>query len=205
MLQEANSRWGRTSPSCRFGIGDVIANQILARPNVSGGFYAYDLYGATPQVYNIPKFYENFVRESINANTGRIFITLPLITAEEALLNRAEAYIRNGKSTEALNDLNAFISKNIDDYTSANNVSSSKCANYYGTSGATGILLAALDFKRAFFLQEGLRWFDILRLKIPVVHTTNDGEVITLEADDNRRVLQLPAVTKQAGLEPNPR
>jgi hypothetical protein len=50
-----------------------------------------------------------------------------------------------------------------------------------------------------------LRWFDIIRLGIPVVHTTAEGEQIYLAPDDNRRVLQLPALTKQAGLEPNPR
>jgi starch-binding outer membrane protein, SusD/RagB family len=66
-------------------------------------------------------------------------------------------------------------------------------------------LNAVLDFKRAFFLHEGMRWFDILRLHIPVTHTTVQGETFELTPDDNRRVLQLPSLTKQAGLEPNPR
>ena len=50
-----------------------------------------------------------------------------------------------------------------------------------------------------------MRWFDILRLKIPVTHITASGEVIQLTADDKRRALQLPVLTKQAGLEPNAR
>lgn len=206
LLQEALSIWGRSYPSIRYGIGDKVGNEVLFRPNVSGGFYAYDLYGANPQVYNIPKFYEHFVRQDINANTGDPYNTIPLITGEEALLNRAEAHLRLNNPNAAAQDLNIFISQNIDDYDQfANKVTPSRCANFYNTTSSTGVLLAILDFKRAFFLHEGLRWLDILRLRIPVTHTTADGEVIELSPNDNRRVLQLPALTKQAGLEPNPR
>ena len=179
---------------------------MLFKPNVSGGFYAYDVYGANPQVYNIPKFYEHFVRKDINANTGDPYNTIPLLTGEEALLNRAEAYVRTNNLNAAAQDLNAFISQNIDNYDpSANKVTPSRCGSFYNTSSATGTLLAALDFKRAFFMHEGMRWFDILRLRIPVTHLTADGEVIELGPTDNRRVLQLPALTKKVGLEPNPR
>ena len=206
LLQEALSIWGRSYPSIRYGIGDKIANEIFIRPNVSGGFYAYDLYGANPQVYNIPKFYEHFVREDINANTGDPYNTIPLLTGEEAILNRAEAYLRLNNANAAVQDLNAFISQNIDDYNPfTNRINPSRCANYYNTSSSVGMLMAILDFKRAFFMHEGLRWLDIVRLRIPVTHTTADGEVIELSPNDNRRVLQLPALTKQAGLEPNPR
>jgi starch-binding outer membrane protein, SusD/RagB family len=206
LLQEALSIWGRSYPSVRYGLGDRVGNEVLFQPNVSGGFYAYDLYGANPQVYNIPKFYEHFVRADINANTGDPYNTIPLLTGEEALLNRAEAYMRLNNLNASVQDLNAFISENIDDYDpSANKVSASKCGSFYNTNSSNGVLLAILDFKRAFFLHEGLRWLDILRLRIPVTHLTSDGEVIELGANDNRRVLQLPALTKQAGLEPNPR
>lgn len=206
LLQESNSIWGRSYPSVRYGLGNNVANQLFGRPNVSGSFYAYDLYGANPQVYNIPKFYEHFVRENLSANSGQPFNTIPLITGEEALLNRAEAYFWLNNPNAAINDLNAFISQNIDDYNpGTDRVTASKCASYYGTSGSAGIFFAILDFKRAFFMHEGMRWFDILRLRIPVVHSTQSGEQIYLAPDDNRRVLQLPALTKQAGLEPNPR
>jgi starch-binding outer membrane protein, SusD/RagB family len=206
LLQEALSIWGRSYPSIRYGLGDRVGNEVLFRPNVSGGFYAYDLYGANPQVYNIPKFYEHFVRQDINANTGDPYNTIPLLTGEETLLNRAEAYMRMNNLNAAVQDLNAFISQNIDNYSPfTNKITPSKCASFYNTNSATGVLLATLDFKRAFFLHEGMRWFDILRLGIPVTHLTADGEMIVLDPNDNRRVLQLPALTKQAGLEPNPR
>lgn len=206
LLQEAPSLWGRSYAGMRYGLGDVIANQLLIRPNVSGSYYTYDLYGANPQVYNIPKFYEHFVSESLNANSGVPYNTIPLLTGEEALLNRAEAYLMTSNTSACLADLNTFLSQNIDEYNpSTDRVTATKIANYYGVPAQLGMLLAILDFKRAFFLHEGLRWFDIIRLGIPVTHVTSGGEVIELGPDDNRRVLQLPSLTIPAGLEPNPR
>ena len=206
LLQEANSIWGRAYPSIRYGLGQEIADKIILSRNVTGWIYAYDMYGANPTVYNIPKFYEHFVRENLNANSGQPYNTIPLFTGEEALLNRAEAYVRLNNPNAAINDMNAFISKNIDSYDpTTDNVDQQKIVAYYGGSATNAMILAVLDFKRAFFLHEGMRWFDILRLKIPVVHTTKEGGRIELTPDDKRRILQLPALTKQAGLEPNAR
>lgn len=206
LLQEANSIWGRAYASLRFGMGQEVANKIILSRNVTGWVYAYDMYGANPTVYNIPKFYEHFVRENLNANSGDPYNTVPLLTSEEALLNRAEAYIRQNNPNAAIADMNAFISKNIDSYDpSTDNVNQQKIVAYYGGSASSAMIQAVLDFKRAFFLHEGLRWFDILRLKIPVVHFTEEGERLELTPDDKRRILQLPVLTKQAGLEPNAR
>jgi hypothetical protein len=55
-------------------------------------------------------------------------------------------------------------------------------------------------------MHEGMRWLDILRLKIPVKHTLKkEGVVINLGPDDSRRVLQLPKTATLSGLEMNPR
>lgn len=206
LLQESNSIWGRAYPSLRFGMGQDIATAIILSRNVSGWIYAYDMYGADPTVYNIPKFYEHFVRENLNANSGEPYNTIPLFTGEEALLNRAEAYVRLNNPNAAIADMNSFISKNIDTYDPAtDNVNQQKILAFYGGSAFNANIRAILDFKRAFFLHEGLRWLDILRLKIPVVHMTKEGERIELTPDDKRRILQLPLLTKQAGLEPNVR
>lgn len=204
MLQEVGSVWGRSYSSLRYGLGNSVFTQIFNSRNPTGGFYSYPAYG-TPAFYNVPKFYEYFVKESINASIGNPFNTLPLFTTEEVVLNRAEAYIRTNNRTAGVADLNAFVSKNINRYKLSDNVTPIKMVNFFrlpsDTSGA--IIKTALEFKKAFFLHEGLRWFDILRLNIPVVHTTTSGEVIRLGADDKRRILQLPLLTKQAGLEPN--
>jgi hypothetical protein len=206
LLQESNSIWGRSFATVRYGLGESVASRVLFRENVTGGVYAYTVFGSNPQTFNIPKFYEYFVTESINANTGQPYNTIPLLTSEEALLNRAEAYGWMNNTSAAINDLNIFASRNIDDYSSSTHrVTSSKLTAFYGQSTQFSAILAALDFKRAFFMHEGMRWFDIIRLGIPVTHTTTEGEIFELAADDNRRVLQLPALTKQSGLEPNPR
>lgn len=206
LLQEANSIWGRAYPYLRYGLGETIRQNVFDAKNVSGWYYTYTVYGGTPDVYNIPKFYEHFVRENLNANSGDPYNTVPLLTGEEALLNRAEAFVRLNNTTAAINDLNSFISKNIDDYSpDTDNVTAAKVAAFYNMPANEAIIKATLDFKRAFFMHEGLRWLDILRLKIPVVHLTREGQRFELTPDDKRRVLQLPVLTKQAGLEPNPR
>lgn len=206
LLQEAQSVWGRSYASLRYGLGTNVFTKIFNTVNPTGWYYAYPAYG-TPAYYNIPKFFEHFVKESISASTGEPYNTIPLLTAEEVVLNRAEAYVRLNNRTAAINDLNAFVSKNIDQYSASDNVTAKKMVDFFkmpaDTSGA--IVLTALEFKKAFFLHEGLRWFDILRLKIPVTHITSSGEIITLGPDDKRRALQLPVLTKQAGLEPNAR
>ncbi|MEO6722558.1 MAG: RagB/SusD family nutrient uptake outer membrane protein [Ferruginibacter sp.] len=204
LLQEANSVWGRAYPSLRYGLGNNVFTRLFNSVNPTGWIYAYTVYG-TPAVYNIPKFYEHFVKESISASSGDPYNTIPLFTAEEVVLNRAEAYMRLNNRTAAIDDLNAFVSKNIDSYAPTDNVTPKKMVDFFqmpnDTSGA--IINTALEFKRAFFIHEGMRWFDILRLKIPVTHVTTSGEIISLTPDDKRRALQLPVLTKQAGLEPN--
>lgn len=206
LLQEANSVWGRSYASIRYGFGNSVFTRLFLTQNPTGSSYAYPVYG-TPAVYNIPKFYEYFVKESISAVIGDPYNTIPLFTAEEVVLNRAEAYVRLSNKAAAIDDLNAFVSKNMSSYTASKNLTAKKMVDYYNmpadTSGA--IIKTALDFKRSFFLHEGLRWLDILRLKIPVTHATASGEMITLASDDKRRALQLPVLTRQAGLEPNSR
>jgi hypothetical protein len=66
-------------------------------------------------------------------------------------------------------------------------------------------LNALLDFKRAEYMQEGMRWFDIIRYGITVTHTTTTGESLTLADGDLKRVFQLPESVKQSGLPLNPR
>jgi len=67
------------------------------------------------------------------------------------------------------------------------------------------LVSAVLHFKRISYIHEGLRWLDILRLKLPVTHRTSSGQTITLSADDKRKLLQLPVEVKQSGIDLNPR
>jgi starch-binding outer membrane protein, SusD/RagB family len=50
-----------------------------------------------------------------------------------------------------------------------------------------------------------MRWFDLKRYQLPVVHTTRTGETLTLAANDKRRLFQIPASALSAGVAQNPR
>jgi hypothetical protein len=148
------------------------------------------------------------VYASATSNVGNPYITIPLFTVEEMLFNRVEANCHLGKYADAVKDLNAWVSKNIENYDpSRHDLTIQKITNYYSQlSTADAIIKTALEFKRATFMHEGLRWFDMQRLKMPVKHTLKkEGKVINIGPDDNRRVLQLPTTATLAGLELNPR
>jgi hypothetical protein len=174
-------------------------------PNVTGGqtSIGYNTYGATPQFYNVPKFYE-----SNSSDPTKSYDVIPLFSMEEVLLNRAEAYARQGSFALAVADLNNWIAKNIRGYTTANNITTVKAVAFYapGTTDTTGALInSALFFKRVAYVHEGMRWFDVLRLKLPVKHEYFTGGSDSLPPADNRRMLQLPQEVQQAGMELNPR
>jgi hypothetical protein len=177
--------------------------------NVTGGTWAfnYQLYTVGTDNYVLPKVNEYFVRASVNAEIGYPYVMVPLFTAEEALFNRAEANVQLNNVTAAVDDLNAYAATRIANYNvSSHTITAYRIQNYYGASSAqAGTLAAILDFKRAEFVQEGMRWFDLLRYKLPVKHTVVGGETLTLAADDLRRVFQIPESVKLSGLELNPR
>ena len=207
LLQEANSVWGRSYAAYRYGIFENIYRGLLTGSNPTEGDFAIgaNVYG-TPEFYNVPKFEEFFVYASATANFGDPYNMIPLLTAEEVIFNRAEANIRLNNNTAALADINAWVSQNILNYNSStHDLTITKAQNFYGGSASSALLSAVLHFKRVTFIHEGMRWLDILRLKLPVTHRTSEGQTLTLTADDKRKLLQLPVEVKQSGLELNPR
>jgi hypothetical protein len=199
------SDWASTYNSQKYttGIGRL---EEMFYPNVTGGNFAYSVYYGSTQVYYVPKFREHFVKTGTNATTGFSYTVVPLFTAEEVLLNRAEAYAMQHNLTDALNDLNVLVSKRVIDYVPEfHNLNANKLYNFYGENiNQKATLQAVMDLRRAEFLHEGLRWFDILRHKLPVVHPIRDQDPIELGPNDPRRVLQIPAeAISIGGLEPN--
>ena len=68
------------------------------------------------------------------------------------------------------------------------------------------MLQGVLHARRIETMYSGLRWLDIRRYGIEVIHNV-DGEVenqITLPAGDLRRVIQIPQSVTTAGMMPNP-
>jgi hypothetical protein len=208
LLCETGSIWARNYYTVRYGLNSSKRDEILG-DNVTGGDYAfiYQVYTAGTNNYVIPKINEYFLRSSVNANIGLPYVMVPLLTAEEVLFNRAEAYIYLNNINDALQDLNTYASTRIVNYSVAShNIDAAKLQAYYrSTNTRLNALNAVLDFKRAEYVQEGMRWFDLLRFKIPVTHTLAEGPSRTLKANDPMRVFQIPDVAKLAGIAQNPR
>ncbi len=179
----------------------------------------------------VPKTYEDFKLSDINSSSGTPHVRVILFRLEEAILARAEAFAMTGKYDEALADLTMYSQKRtkseelIDFYFSRdkvvdfykkeldgvspfvnNNFNASRFttnfSNYEGRL-QRGLLMAVLDARRTEYINEGMRWFDILRWNIPVKHVLKSGSTSTLTPDDDRRVIQIPQTAALSGIEGN--
>jgi hypothetical protein len=211
LLTEAPSVWARYHYSYRYGLG-LTLNSASTKANVTGrNWNAEVVYNYGVPNYSFLKWKELFIRTSANANIGTPYTILPQFTADELLMNRAEAYANLGQTDLALADLNTFASTRITSYSATTNaVTTAKIAAFYGTTDVKqGLIKTVLDFKKTEFIQEGLRWFDIIRLGLTVTHNIKalDGSstYVTLEPADPRRVFQLPSEAALSGVPLNPR
>lgn len=208
LLAETGSLWGRNYYTVRYGLNATLRDEIL-QENVTGGEWAFNfqMYTAGEGNYVIPKINEYFVRSSVNATIGLPYVMVPLFTTEEVLFNRAEAYLFVNNANAAIADLNTYASTRIVGYNATTHaITAAKLQSYYSTTNTRNAALQAImDFKRAEYVQEGMRWFDLLRYNLSVTHTTTDGQSMTLTASDPRRVFQLPESVKSSGMPLNSR
>jgi hypothetical protein len=207
LLVETLSDWATTYNNRRYATG-VNRFREMFFPNVTNGVWAYSNFYNSSQIYFVPKYHAHFVRTSPNAATGFSYTVIPLFSAEEVLLNRAEALAMQDKLQESLDDLNILVSRRVAGYVpQVHDLTFNRVYNFYQENiNQQAVLHAVLDLRRVEFLHEGMRWFDILRHHIPVEHWFRDEASIFLDPYDSRRVLQIPqeAIT-MGGLEPNPR
>jgi hypothetical protein len=154
--------------------------------------------------WGLGKFEFLFERLSLTSNVGFNYTIFPAFRGEEVLLNRAESYTEKNQTTQAIADLQHFVRYR---YEGRPTVTLSVLRNYYGTSNNQEALRRFIRHERQKeFMHEGLRWFDIKRFDLPVEHEYPQNVVETLEANDLRKVLQIPqAALDVGGLEPNPR
>lgn len=162
--------------------------------------------------------------------TGWAKMIYPLFTTDETLLCRAEAYALSGDAARAVNDLNIFV-KNFTTYSST--LTKTTIDNFYNgieyykpdeptpkkelhpdfviPDGNENIIHAVLQLRRVLTMHEGLRWMDINRYGITIHRRFiyKDGQTIrlmdTMDKNDPRRAIQIPADVIDGGLEPNPR
>ncbi|WP_131539633.1 RagB/SusD family nutrient uptake outer membrane protein [Pedobacter nototheniae] len=197
LLTEAITNWGDVFAYYNFGFNTTMLNFINKNPMGGGMVYQNKLFGGTPAVYNIPKYPPHGGYNMIN-----------LFNAEEVLFNRAEANANLGNNDAVALDMNIYLSKRVEGYNLAmHSFTKEKAQPAFANLSLKDALIACiLDYKKQEYVFEGLRWLDILRLKIPVEHVSLDGTVnITLGPDDPRRILQLPKEVISYGLAANPR
>ena len=214
LLHETRSTHQRNSSfgTSRYGFTRYVYN--LSNGNTAAGkgfnYRAWTTGGSDNLI--LYKQYEHFHYTNITAGIGYAYIMMPLFTSDEALMNRAEAYAQLGRLDLAIKDCDLFASTRISGYnTSVHAVTVEKSKAFFNvTDDKKAIIETILDFKKRAFLTEGLRWFDILRHRIPVKHNFIDqnGEetFIELKPDSDRRMFQIPdQATLLSGVEPNPR
>ncbi|WKN31632.1 RagB/SusD family nutrient uptake outer membrane protein [Porifericola rhodea] len=146
-----------------------------------------------------------FERTSLTSGVGFNYTIVAPFRGEEVLLNRAESLAQLNRVNEALADLQLLWNKR---YSEEVSIDLQGIQSYIGTTDSrVALLIYILEIERPKeFVHEGLRWFDIKRYGFPVTHVLANGSTITLEADDNRKALQIPeAAQNVGGLSPNPR
>lgn len=210
LLAETYSTYQRFTSS-RYAMGvNVFQNVYNGNTAAGAPFYNYGLsYG--PPHYTTYQWREHFHVTNPAANIGYPYLMFPLFTSDEALLNRAEAYIKMGNYAKALEDLNLFAANRVNNYNPTTHrvtIEKSK-AHFNVESDEQALIETVLQFKRIGFMQEGIRWFDIIRHGLDVVHNHIDEsgketEEI-LKKGDNRRVFQIPQEANLSNVAPNPR
>lgn len=155
LIGETVSRLARNYKRPIYSISQNRLRIILAPVGVT--FTALPIYSNSSTYYYLIKFAEHFVRTSINASSGTGYTMVPLLTTEEVLLNRAEAYIVQGKYTEALADMNTMISTRVTAYSpSANDLTEAKIKSYYAnvTTDTKQAYINAMNILTAYLVQQ---------------------------------------------------
>lgn len=154
-----------------------------------------------------------FERSSLTSNVGFNYTIFLAFRGEEVLLNRAECHILQNNVLAGLADLLVLARRryrpdndlNVADIT-AEGLMQALRGYFNSGNDQLNALRYLLEERQKEFIHEGMRWFDIKRYGIPVNHMLQNGSIITLEPDDERKVLQIPqAAIDVGGLEPNPR
>ena len=164
------------------------------------------------------KWKEYFQQIGINATTGYLYAMIPILTKDEVLLNRIEAYAMKKRYTEALADINAFYSKRTLSYDVSKNVKAEDITKFYADyaplnpfyemdTEQAAFVQCAVELRRVEFVMEGMRWFDVKRFGIEIVHYPYGmpSQKDVLVKRDLRRAVQVPSDAIAYCLTPNPR
>ncbi len=200
---------------------EILGNSPLGLP------WAYSLFTYSGDIgLTLIKYNEYFRTTNQAAGIGLPFVTYMLLTTDEVLLNRAEAYVMLQQYDIAVSDVNLMFSTKTSGYSSSSVLTKDDIDDPNGDFAFTDVdeytpfyeipanslpyINLILTMRRSIFYNEGLRWFDIKRHNMEVTHRItnvngNTIETLTLPKDDNRRAVQIPPDAQAFDIEANPR
>lgn len=212
LLANCYSTYHRSSGygSSLYGFGEVKKNE-WAGATAFGPAFKTRLGSWGQPHYSPNKYNEYFHYTNVAAGIGQPYIMMPLFTTDEALVNRAEAYIQKGNYDKAIEDLNVIGRSRIANFSiTSTGLTVEKAKTFTELADPKEAMITSLlDIKKKIFMLEGIRWMDILRHKITVKHNliASDGTEIFIELkpDDKERLFQIPKEAALAGIALNPR
>lgn len=214
LLRETYSVYQRSGNAAmsRYGYGQRVYDEMFNLPVFEGTrMHSRGISYNSGQHYTVYLYKEYFHYTNVQAGTGFPYMMQPLFTADEALINRAEAYIHLGNFGNAIADINQFLSVRVQNFNAASHglTIDKAMSSYHISDPKEALIEAVLQIKQRAFMSEGIRWMDIIRHKLPVTHivVANNGSEseMVLQPDDPRRVFQIPSEATLAGVELNPR
>lgn len=158
-----------------------------------------------------PRHESLFERSSLNSNVGSPYHIGIAFWGEEVLLNRAESYIENGRANDAIDDLQVLIDKRYSGSETELTIDALRIffrvGNSFFVQEASLVRRFLMLERQKEFIGQGMRWYDIKRFELEVVHALIDETTtIRLNANDPRKIIQIPtSAIDVGGLEPNPR
>lgn len=134
-------------------------------------------------------------------NNPNSFVRTAHFTTDEVLFNRAEAVLRSSTGTieSALQDINTIRAARYTNYTNIRPADMTR----------DQLLQLVLAERRKDQINEGMRWFDVKRLRLRVEHALARDlpPAAVLEQDDLKKALQIPLAEQlgNPGIQLNPR
>ena len=203
LITTVQSRWARELPTAKYG----FTTQLMSN---SAAYYT-PATSPTP-VYNgmyIAKFDELSLFGSTGSKPTDLYVSNVLLTTDEVMLNRMEAYAMLKNYNQLLLEYREYQkikfdnTRNItvEDLIASTDDDYRNYSPFYGLSIRQLGAIKNIAFLRQWeFMHEGMRWLDIRRFYTPVNRTSEP-----LQKEDLRKVIQLPIEAINRGLPANPR
>lgn len=197
---------------------NMILNDIFgANKNPLGKAFVYKTIKYFDDIRFIGKQGEYFKVTNPSAGTGYRFMQYTLFSNDEVYLARMEALVMENRISEALDALTHFTGQRTVGFNASSdvitmsrlrsmypNASTILSPSYTLSNDQATAVQAIAEARRRELIHEGLRWFDIKRYDMEIVHFVDfDRHVLT--RGDLRKQMQIPQGALDFGVTPNPR